>query len=131
MLSERFASSSSYQYHHHSGLRRRLGETFLAELCRLPSAALPECDALLDELTQADYVDVDFDVIGHAVTLTAYWSPSHGSAKLVSRNARPIKRTRQNDRIEVGVLHPEVSKESEQISMGGFLTVIGDNDHPG
>ncbi|KAK5167330.1 protease B nonderepressible form [Saxophila tyrrhenica] len=133
VLSERFAASSSYQYYHYWPLRRQLGEVFLTKACAGEGPGLAECDRVLDELGQADYIDVDFDVISHAVTLTALWSSLDASKSplLAQRVSRPIRKTRTNDRVEVGVLHPEEATEPEKLSLGGFLTVIGDNNHPG
>lgn len=133
MLSERWASTPSYQYYSHPTGRQRLGEIFLKEACDGPANGLADCSSILDELQHADYVDVDFDAISHAVTMTAFWSSASASvsSRIAGRKERPIKKLRADDRIEVGVLAPELAKEAEQLSLGGYLTVIGENDHPG
>jgi hypothetical protein len=102
----------------------------LERVCADPSPVLSDCKHSFAELKQAAYIDVDYDAISHAVVFTAFW-PSLGEFELSRRASRPIRKSRAEDRIEVGILHPEVAKEPEQLSLGGFLTVIGDDDHPG
>lgn len=41
-----------------------------------------------------------------------------------------IRKTAKNDRVEVGVLSVEESKQPEEISLGGFLTVVGEDAAP-
>jgi hypothetical protein len=41
-----------------------------------------------------------------------------------------LKKTNPNDRLEVGILSVESSKQPEEISLGGFLTVIGEDTKP-
>lgn len=38
--------------------------------------------------------------------------------------------TKDTDRLEVGILSPEKATEPEELSLGGFLTVIGEDDKP-
>lgn len=133
VLSERFASTPSYQYYFPPTIRQRTSEIFLKEVCSGQSSSLGDCSPLLEELKYADYIDVDFDAISHAVTLTAFWSADSAidAPSIAQRRQRTIKKLKVDDRIEVGVLTPETSKEPEQLSLGGYLTVIGENDHPG
>lgn len=138
MISERFASTSTYQHYDPSPLRQIVGDAFLARVFTAAQAVAgswpseEQVEQLLRELQNADYIDVDFDAIGNAITFVAYWSPVDAALATTSdrRASRRIRKSRPNDRVEVGVLHPEVAKEPEELSLGGFLTVLGETDHP-
>ncbi|KAK4539998.1 hypothetical protein LTR36_009896 [Oleoguttula mirabilis] len=121
ILSERFSHSSSYQYFH--PLARLLHfQTFLARtLCgKFKGLCVNEAAAL----SYASYVDIDFDAISHAVTLTAFWREGieAGAARTVAR------KWRGGDSLEVGILQSEVADEVEEVKMGGYLTVVGEED---
>ncbi|UJO19522.1 uncharacterized protein CLAFUR5_06657 [Fulvia fulva] len=130
VLSERFASSSTYQFNHHPTDLLILNGRLQATLCSQLEASSPlhkVCKVLSSTLTAA-YVDLDFDVISHALTLTILWPPSTAltghHTKLGARKFSPT------DRLEVGIISPELSPEPESLSMAGFLTVIGEDEKP-
>jgi len=78
-------------------------------------------------LSYASYIDIDFDAISHAVTLTAVWR-SGLSAKAARTPARVWG---DGGGLEVGALVPEKPDEPEELKLGGFLTVVGEDDEPG
>lgn len=80
------------------------------------------CTARVSKLLSASSVDIDFDTISHALSITAFW-PSQVQGF-------DLKNTGANDRMEVGVLSVESPKEPEELSLGGFLTVIGEDSKP-
>lgn len=132
VLSERFSSSATYQYFQYRA-RPNLNATFVH---RLFGDNITNDEAVrlrVDELDHADYTDVDFDAISSTITFTAVWSPVASAENLnaTRRASGTIQGSGADQRIEVGVLHSEKAKEPEELSLGGFLTVIGDNDHPG
>jgi hypothetical protein len=67
-------------------------------------------------------VDVDFDTISHALTITTFWPPATQSLDLTNFTPK--------DRLEVGVLSVETPQEPEELSLGGFLTVVGEDSKP-
>lgn len=71
----------------------------------------------------ASYIDFDFDAISNALVINAFWAegPAEGGLwnEEVSRG--------QADTMEVGVLNNEVPLEPEELSLSGFLTVVGDD----
>lgn len=77
-------------------------------------------------MSYASYLDIDFDVISHAVTLSGFWREglSAGMAKSVPSKGSPT------DSLEVGVLVAEKPDEPEELKFGGYLTVIGEDDEP-
>lgn len=80
------------------------------------------CEERVSRFLWASSVDIDYDTISHALTVTAFWSPHTQDFDL--------ENTGSNDRLEVGVLSVESSKEPEELSLGGFLTVVGDDTKP-
>ncbi|MCJ1361505.1 protease B nonderepressible form [Acarospora aff. strigata] len=123
LLSERFASSSAWQYHH---LLPSLLDvvTYVEQKICPPTDQRCRNDAHL--LRSASYLDVDYDAISQVVTLGAFWyespsSPTWDEQMQISEAA---------NRIEVGVLANETPTEPEELSLGGFLTVIGEDEKP-
>lgn len=68
---------------------------------------------------------MDYDAISHALLITAYWEsgPDQGAWNEEIVNAG-------SDRVEVGVLNQEKADEKEDIGLGGWLTVIGQDATP-
>lgn len=91
-------------------------------------ASLRDLCSILSETDSAAHVDYDFDVISHAVTITILWPPAQKRG--FSRSRVAAKKIDPEDRLEVGILAPEKADEPEELSMGGYLTVIGDDDRP-
>lgn len=84
------------------------------------------------ELRHASYVDIDYDVTSLAITLTAFWSANeaqHGGHG-IQRAARQYQKFGDEDRLEVGVLETQKSKNPEELSLGGYLTVVGEDKRP-
>jgi len=81
-----------------------------------------ECLKRASQFLQASSVDIDFDTISHALTITGYWPPQAQQFSIPNSAAK--------DRLEVGVLSVESPKEPEELSLGGFLTVIGEDTKP-
>lgn len=79
----------------------------------------------LSSLLTANYLDIDYDAISHALLITAFWekAPKGDAWNERIENAG-------NDRVEVGVLNREKADEKEEVGLGGWLTVIGQNDKP-
>lgn len=124
ILSERFSSSSTYQYF--SPLARLLHfQTYLAKtICGESKGA---CVNEAASLSYANYVDIDYDAISHAVTLTAF---CRGDVKADAAKTLPRK-WKGSDSLEVGVLQAETPDEPEELKLGGYLAVVGEDDKPG
>lgn len=117
--SERFSLSAATQYYQPLESLNDLVEYIRHKLC---PASNQECLTRLSTLLQASYVDIDFDTISHALTLTAYWAPQIWDLDLSNKMSK--------DRLEVGILSVENPKEPEELSLGGFLTVVGEDTKP-
>ncbi|TKA68450.1 hypothetical protein B0A55_07725 [Friedmanniomyces simplex] len=125
ILSERFAHSSSLQYFHRLPkllhFQTWLARTFCPGVFRGP------CPNEVASLSYASYIDIDYDTISHAVTLTAVWR--QGIAAEAART--PARIWAEGDGLEVGVLVEEKADEPEELKLGGFLTVVGEDEKPG
>ncbi|KAK0309731.1 protease B nonderepressible form [Friedmanniomyces endolithicus] len=125
ILSERFAHSSSLQYFHRLPkllhFQSWLARTFCPGVFRGP------CPNEVASLSYASYIDIDFDAISHAVTLTAVWR--QGIASKAART--PVRVWGEGGGLEVGVLVPETPDGPEELKLGGFLTVVGEDESPG
>jgi hypothetical protein len=130
ILSERFASSSTFQYYHLSGVDQYIGVHLLNRLCEGELFRLHDCKNQIQELENASHIDVDFDAISHALIFIAFWNPNRPQIMPTQRDKRQIKKLGSADSIEVGVLQSEKATEPEELSMGGYLTVIGEQDRP-
>ena len=128
--SERFASTSTYQYYHLGSIDQYIGVHVLERLCASKPPGLQACKDHVQELENASYIDVDFDAISHALAFTAFFNPNRPKILPGQRDNRPIKKGKPEDTIEVGVLQSEKATEPEELSLGGYLTVIGESDHP-
>ncbi|KAJ9642854.1 protease B nonderepressible form [Coniosporium tulheliwenetii] len=71
-------------------------------------------------------MDIDYDAISHALVINAFWNEAPGGGSWHDR----IERTRDDETIEVGVLSNETPEEPEELKLGGFLIVVGEDDTP-
>ncbi|KAI5364814.1 Putative glycosylphosphatidylinositol-mannosyltransferase I, PIG-X/PBN1 [Septoria linicola] len=130
VLSERFSSSSTYQYYHGVDDLAIISKRIAEEHCpglHVASTSGQLCKILADA-GDAAYVDYDFDVINHAVTISILSAPSdYVEQGVESGKAHKLQ---PDDRLEVGVLSPENADEPEELKMGGYLTVVGEDEKP-
>lgn len=89
---------------------------------KLCTSSKQECLQRVSSLLHASSVDIDYDTTSRALTLAAFWpSQTQGLS---------LKNTTPNSRLEVGVLSVESPKEPDELSLGGFLTVVGEDTKP-
>ncbi|PIA97124.1 Protein pbn1 [Cercospora beticola] len=130
VLSERFASSSTYQFYHGVDDLNTISQHVVDQLCPgLPVASTSGqlCKVIADT-SGAAYVDYDFDVINHAVTISILSPPS--SAADGDGIPGRVHKIQPEERLEVGILSPEQADEPEEHKLGGYLTVVGEDDKP-
>lgn len=132
-LSETFSSSASYQYFHVLPSLDHFNKYLQANACRTDLKARIACENEAEFATYAASVDIDFDAISHTVDLSALWSADKDA--LLQRPGsgitdRAVVKYRENHRVEVGVLQNEPVKEVEELSLGGYLVVLGENEKP-
>jgi len=126
------ASSPAYQYFHPLPDVRKLQ----AYLRALPSCVNEGCAPpvdVLDPIDSLSLLDIDFDVVSHAVTFTTYRHATNRQGKRKSQGIdNTVRLSRSGDSVEVGVLQVEKpdDDELESLKLGGYLTVLGENDRP-
>lgn len=124
VLSSRFSSSSSSQYHAALPSLSHFSQYLQTAICRASQA---RCHTAATSLLSANYLDIDFDAISHAVLVTAFWERAAGETgvwdEVIEQGGAGA------GRVEVGVLNPEEAIEPGELSLGGFLTVVGEDDH--
>ncbi|KAI9762345.1 MAG: hypothetical protein M4579_000495 [Chaenotheca gracillima] len=122
-LSERFSSSTASHFYQTLSSLDDLTAYLQHKVCA-PSEG--SCHERIAQLRSAQSLAIDYDAISHMFVVTALWSEAPGQE---SWNEE-IQNTSHSDKVEVGVLASEKADEPEEISLGGFLTVVGEDDKP-
>ncbi|KAN0115390.1 PIG-X domain containing protein [Hyaloscypha variabilis] len=121
---ERFSHSAALQYYTPLPNLLQLVLYILQNVCDTgPSSQTVECEARALSLNLALYIDLNYDTISHALTLTTFSSPQPQNISLTNL-------TPGSSRLEVGILSVEKALEAEELSLGGFLAVIGEDTKP-
>lgn len=80
------------------------------------------CHKRVERLREADYIDFDFDTISHTLTISSFWASQTWDLSISNDDSK--------DRLEVGILSNEKPIELEELNLGGFLTVVGEDTKP-
>ncbi|KAL5342912.1 protein pbn1 [Aspergillus crustosus] len=124
ILSTRFASTAAYQFHSILPSLSNLVTYIQQKYCR-PEAEDFECHRRAELLLSADSVDINYDSISHALTLSGFWS----KAPEVDGWSETIRKHEGGtDKVEVGLLGAEQASDPEEIKMGGLLAVVGEGE---
>ncbi|KAH6681729.1 PIG-X [Halenospora varia] len=115
---ERFSLSAAAQYYDPLSSLKDFVTYITHKLCK---SADSRCLSRVSLLSSASTIDIDFDTISHALTLTAFWPIRDWDLDFKSTSG---------DRLEVGILSVEQAVELEELSLGGFLTVVGEDSKP-
>ncbi|KAK6605516.1 Protein pbn1 [Botrytis cinerea] len=116
---ERFASNAATQYYQPLEDLKALVQYIQQNVC---GKSDKECRSRAGRLDYASYVDIDFDTISHALNIVAFWEPQTWDLEVTN--------TVSNHRLEVGILSVETPLQPEELSMAGFLTVVGEDSKP-
>ncbi|KAL2074922.1 hypothetical protein VTL71DRAFT_8702 [Oculimacula yallundae] len=120
---DRFSHSSASQYYSPLPNLLNLISYLAHKLCITPPVD-PTCLPRIEGLYKASTLEIDFDTISHALTITAFFPPSTQPLQISKLVTSP------SSRLEIGILSVEKAKEVEELSLGGFLTVLGENTKP-
>ncbi|KAF2719853.1 PIG-X-domain-containing protein [Polychaeton citri CBS 116435] len=123
VLSERFASSATYQLHQELKNLKSVVEFVEKNVCKEAAG----CSEIAAQFDAANYADIDYDAISHALTITAFWTNDIPSIQSATKE---IKKWHPGGKVEVGILSPQKADEPEELSLGGYLTVLGEDEKP-
>ena len=84
------------------------------------------CKARANTLILADYVDIDYDTISQSLVISAFWHSESASGRWDEQ----IDNRGGSVKVEVGVLAIEKATQPEELSLGGFLVVLGEDTKP-
>lgn len=126
IVSGRFSSSSSFSYYQVLSPQQWDHFATYLNVKSCPNGA-SRCEDHLEAIRTANYVDFDYDAISHALIVKAYWD----HAIHTTEGWTEITRLQPNiSSIEVGILNNEKPDEPEELKLGGFLTVLGQDSEP-
>ena len=133
VLSARFARTANFQYYSELPNVKSLVLYLQRQLCNYSDLSCLHSASLLNI---ADSIDIDYDSISHALTFTAFWSKQPditydpiSDSTAVDRWMIDI-RSRGTERVELGILSSEAAQDPSELSLSGFLTVLGQDDRP-
>ncbi|KAL4919473.1 PIG-X [Aspergillus aurantiobrunneus] len=122
ILSTRFASTAAYQFHELLPSLENLVTYIQQKFCLTDDKG---CYNRAETILSADSVDINYDSISHALTMSGFWSGAPGGQGWTETIGKHEGGT---DQVEVGLLGAEQASEPEEIKMGGLLAVVG-KDH--
>ncbi|KAI9374942.1 PIG-X-domain-containing protein [Aspergillus egyptiacus] len=122
ILSTRFASTAAYQFYEWVPSLDSLVTYIQQKLC---SREDEECRRRAELVLSADSIDINYDSISHALTVSGYWSSAPEGQEGWTETIR--KHAAGTDKVEVGLLGAEVGNDPEEIKMGGLLVVVGED----
>ncbi|KAF4264523.1 protease B nonderepressible form [Aspergillus fumigatus] len=121
ILSERFAATAAFQYYSRLPSLQNLVAFIQHKFC---DRSDEKCVHHAESILSADSVDVNYDSISHALTVSGYWStsPGQGWTEQIRKHAA------DTHQVEVGLLGVESATEPEELKMGGLLGVVGQDE---
>lgn len=133
LVSERFAQTASHQYYSLLPSIQKLAAYIQRNVC---SPSDLSCLHTASLINIADSVDMDYDSISHALTLTVFWSKQpevfyDPIGEFTTLDAWNIDiQAKPADKVEVGILSPDPAQDPSELALSGFLTVVGEDDRP-
>lgn len=120
IISERFASSSAYQYYEDISSLSDLVLYIQQTIC----ANDQSCKIKADALESADYLDVDYDTISQSLVVSAFWH----AGTLFGKWDELFDNRNGSVTTEVGILANQKPTNSGELSLRGFLVVLGEDE---
>lgn len=133
VLSARFARTTTLQYYSELPTVQSLVSYLQRQICSHSDLSCLHSASLLNI---ADSIDIDYDSISHALTLSVFWSKQPDITYDPIQDSTAVDiwkvdiRSRGTERVELGVLSSEPAQDPSELSLSGFLTVLGQDDHP-
>ena len=121
--SKRLAASASSQFYSEVGSLKDFVLYVQQKVC---ANIYSQCLADAVSLNLAQCLDIDYDAISQSLVLRVFWSQPPNPLGWTAE----FRRLKTRHRLEVGVLANEKPRRPEEVSMGGFLTVLGEDQKP-
>ncbi|KAG8532102.1 uncharacterized protein KY384_003739 [Bacidia gigantensis] len=124
VLSERFASSASFQYYQGLLSSTSLSNYIEETICSKKDSA---CRHDAERIKSADYFDIDYDTISQSFTFTAYFGRAHpvdATGQITKPWNEYIGDFNGSVATEIGILSSQKSTEPEELSLGGSLVQL-------
>ncbi|KAL6239603.1 protein pbn1 [Aspergillus navahoensis] len=122
ILSTRFSSTAAYQFHELLPSLENLVTYIQQKFCQTED---DKCHQQAASILAADSVDINYDSISHALTMSGFWSQApreQGWTEIIEKHKDGT------DKVEIGLLGAEQANEPEEIKMGGLLAVVGQDE---
>ncbi|EED18213.1 conserved hypothetical protein [Talaromyces stipitatus ATCC 10500] len=121
VLVERLSSLSAQhtQFHHNLPSIDRFVQFIRHSVCDLTDV---QCADIISSLSSADSIAIDYDATADTITLSAFWSQPLSD---VARWTEDINVVGSSGKVEVGLLSNEKSIDAEDLTLGGYLAVVG------
>ncbi|KAI9677532.1 MAG: protease B nonderepressible form [Caeruleum heppii] len=122
-LDNRVSSPARWQYYQLLESLEGFVEYLDQTVCAAPNN---ECHGRASSSLNATQIDLDYDAVSKIFIFTAFWhiGPDQGLWH------ETIRRSNPRDKLEVGILANEKATEAEELSLGGLVMVVGEDDHP-
>ena len=134
LISERFAQTASLQYYSLLPSLKPFVAYMQRNVCKPSDLSCLHTSSLFNI---ADSFDADYDSISHTLVLTAFWSKQPeviydpiGEFTTLDAWNLDIQTSKPTDKVEVGLLSPAPATDLSDLSLSGFLTTVGVDDHP-
>ena len=124
LVSERFAASTPFQYYTSSHNLKGFVDSAQHTYCKGSFEA--DCHAEIATFASAQSLDIDYDAISQTLVLRLLWTKAPESSGWTAT----FEYANKKDRVEVGVLASQHANQPEEISLGGFLTVLREDMKP-
>ncbi|RMZ73281.1 Glycosylphosphatidylinositol-mannosyltransferase I PIG-X PBN1 [Pyrenophora seminiperda CCB06] len=146
ILSERFSMSATSQFYAYLDDIEAFKGPWQVSMCK-EGPLQAHCEKLVNDISTARSVDIDYDTISRTVVLTALWPLAEKdhwveekgwtslhrlpSAWMIKHGkVAPKDLPTEESTVEIGVLSHEGNADPEDIQFGGFLTVLGQDTKP-
>ncbi len=123
MISERFSSSTAFQYYTLLSSLEDFVTYIQQKICQGQDKG---CLTKAAALHRTDYLDIDYDTISQALVLTTFHHAPPDSGVWNEH----ISKLPESAKVEIGVLANENPNNPEELSLGGFLITIGEDIKP-
>ncbi|KAI1006612.1 hypothetical protein K3495_g1609 [Podosphaera aphanis] len=127
--SKAFSRSTSYQYYSPLHTLTNFTEFVQNTVCsQLSSDLAKHCVERINSFVSAQSLDISYSTMTHALTITSF-TPTESQPLSLSLSTRDFQQG-FHSRHEIGIFAPQPSRATGEISLGGFLTVLGDDTAP-